>query len=277
MVLAGLMLTASFLAADTPPAAPEATEIMRRVAENQERAMADRAAWVFDQDVFVRLQRPGGKLAREETRKYVVAPSATGAHRKIVSVEGKILDGKKEISYNTAGFRTKNTDIDGALTDSFAREVMWHNRLGPMEFWFPLTAELQAKYKFTLEGQEKYQSYDAWRISYRENDGQGDWRGEALIEKNELQPILLTSEWASKVPLAVTMALGISIKQVGAKITYRRLAKDVWFPVTGGGEMKLRVLFFYDRTIAFRSTDSGFRKTDVQSSIEYEPGDSGPR
>ena len=88
MISAALLLTASLLAAETPDAA----EIMRRVAENQNRAEA-RASWVFDQNVFVRLQRPGGKLAREETRKYVVVPTEKGARRKIVSVEGKILDG----------------------------------------------------------------------------------------------------------------------------------------------------------------------------------------
>jgi hypothetical protein len=274
MVLAGLILTASLLATDVPAephAAPDAPEIMRRVAENQDRAMAARASWVFDQNVFVRLQRPGGKLAREETRKYVVVPTEKGARRKIVSVEGKILAGKKETTYDTAGFRTKDTDIDGALVDSFAREVMWHERIGPMDFWFPLTTKLQAKYDFKLEGEEKYQGYHAYRISYHEKGG--DWRGEALIEKNEFQPILMTSEWASKVPLAVTIALGTNIKQVGAKITYQRFDKDIWFPVTGGGEMKVRVLFFYDRTIAFRSTDSDFRKTDVQSSIKFESDD----
>ncbi len=150
---------------------------------------------------------------------------------------------------------------------------MWHYRLGPMDFWFPLTTELQRKYTFRLEGEEDYRGYDAYRISYRETDGQGDWRGEALIERNEFQPILVTSEWASKVPLAVTVMLGTNVQQVGAKISYQRFDKDVWFPVTCGGEMKLRVLFLYNRTIAFSSTDSDFRKTDVQSSVEFENED----
>ena len=150
---------------------------------------------------------------------------------------------------------------------------MWHDRLGPLDFSFPLTSELQKKYTFRLEGEENYDGHEAWRISYRETDGHGDWRGEALIDRNEFQPILVTSEWASKVPLAVTIMLGTNIKQVGAKITYRRFDKDVWFPVACGSEMKLRVLFLYNRTIAFSSTDSDFRKTDVQSSVEFENDD----
>ncbi len=54
---------------------PDAAEIMRRVSENLDREEAARAAFVYDQNVFVRLQRANGKLAREETRQYSVAPT----------------------------------------------------------------------------------------------------------------------------------------------------------------------------------------------------------
>src|SRR5580692_4021541 len=99
---------------------PDAGEIMRRVSENVDRAQAARAAWVYDQDVFVRLKRANGKLAREESRQYTVVPTDKGAQRKLVSVEGKILEGKKEIPYSEAGYRTKDADIDGGLVDTFA-------------------------------------------------------------------------------------------------------------------------------------------------------------
>ena len=91
IIASGLLLPAALLATETP----DAPEIMPRVAKNQNRTQP-RASWVFDQNVFVRLQRPGGKLAREKNRKYTVAPTEKGARRKIVSVEGKILDGNKE-------------------------------------------------------------------------------------------------------------------------------------------------------------------------------------
>ncbi len=64
MMSAGFLFAASLLAAQAPEGSPDATEIMHRVAENQQRAHAARAAWVFNQDVFVRQQRTGGKLAR---------------------------------------------------------------------------------------------------------------------------------------------------------------------------------------------------------------------
>ena len=265
-LLAALIVAGSCLAAN-----PGALEIMRRVAENQDRGLAARATWVYDQDVFVRLQRAGGKLAREETRRYVVAPTEKGAGRKLAGVEGKIREGSREIKYTSPGFRSKNADIDGALVDSFAQEINWRkDTLGPVEFLFPLSAGHQDQYTFTLDGEEQYQGFDAWRISFRGNAGEDDWRGDLLVEKNEFQPIILTSHWAGKIPLSVRLVLGVTVKQVGAKFTWRRMEKDIWFPVTAGGEMKLRVFFLYARTIAFRSVSSGFRKAEVQSSVEYE-------
>ena len=247
---------------------PDAVEIMRRVGENVDRATAARAQWVYDQNVFVRLKRANGKLAREESRQYTVVPGGKKAQRTLVKVEGKILEGKKEIGYSEAGYRTKDTDIDGALVDSFAREMLWRDdSLGSIKYWFPLEAKNLEKYTFRLEGEERYHDYDVYRISFRAKED--EWAGEVLIEKNELQPVLVTSAWTGKVPTAVTIALGTNVKQIGAKITYKRFDKDVWFPVQCGGEVKLRVLFLYARTIAFSASNAEFRKTDVQSSVEF--------
>ena len=41
---------------------PDAMEIMRRVSENVDHAQAARLAWVYDQDIFVRLKRANGKF-----------------------------------------------------------------------------------------------------------------------------------------------------------------------------------------------------------------------
>jgi hypothetical protein len=259
-----LLLMVPALQAQTP----DAGEIMRRVSENVDRAQAARLAWVYDQDVFVRLKRANGKLAREESRQYTVAPTEKGAQRKLVKVEGKILEGKKEIAYTEAGYRLKDADIDGGLVDTFARELMWRrDSMGPMVYWFPLESKNLEKYAFKFAGEERYRDYDVYRITFRQKED--SWEGEALIERNEFQPVLVTSAWTGKVPTAVTIALGTNVKQIGAKITYKRFDKDVWFPVQTGGEMKLQVLFLYARTIAFSATNRDFRKADVQSSIEF--------
>ncbi len=246
---------------------------MRRVSANIDRAETARARFVYDQDVFIRLQRANGKPAREESRQYAVVPTKKGATRTLVQLQGKIFDGKKEIDYNQAGYRRKNVDIDGALVDSFAREVAWRRSAIPNMGWFPFESKDLERYTFALRGEENYRGYDVYEISFRETgDEDGPWEGEALIERNEFQPVLVTTAWIGHVPAAVKIGLGTNLQHIGARITFQRFDKDVWFPVSCGGELKLRVLFLYARTVAFRSVNSGFRKADVRSSIEFEEG-----
>jgi hypothetical protein len=251
------------------PLTPE--DIMCRVAENQERAEAARAAYVYDMNVFVRLKRANGKLAREEDRSYVVAPGPKGASRKLLKVSGKILDGKKEIAYTDAGHKTGNMDIDGAITGSFARELLWRrDNSGPMVGWFPLTRRRMKHYDFTFEGEERYRDSDVYKVSFVENDDEDCWSGEALIDRREFQPVLISTAWTCKIPGAVKFLLGTNVQQVGAKITYRRFEDGVWFPVDCGGEMKFRVLFLYARTLAFSGRNADFRKADVKTSIAFD-------
>ena len=264
------------LVAPLPGVKPSIEDIVCRMAENQERAEKAREAYVYDMKLFVRLKRANGKLAREESRDYVVAPGATGASRKLTKVDGKILEGKTTIAYNEAGYKNKNLDIDGDLTDSFAKELLWREDStdGPTVGWFPLNRGHIKHYDFQLEGEEKYRDYDVYRVTFQsQKDGHDDgdcWSGEALIERTEFQPVLITTSWSCHIPGAVKVLLGTNIQQLGAKIVYQRFAPGVWFPVNCGGEMKLRVLFLYARTIAFSGRNEGFRKTDVTSSVQFD-------
>lgn len=251
--------------------APDADEIMRRVAANQARSAEARRNYVYDMNVFVRMKRANGKTAREESRDYVVAPDAKGAKRKLLKVEGRIFEGKNAREYHEAAYRAKDMDIDGAVTDSFAREVMWRKgEMGVMIDWFPLTEERRAKYRFRLEAEERYREYDVYRVSYEETGEDACWKGEALVEKSSFQPVLVASDWGCKIPTAVKILLGTTVSHIGAKIAYERFDGDVWFPVNCGGELKVRVLFLYARTIGFAAKNAGFRKTDVSSTIDFE-------
>ena len=80
-----LILFAVRSPAEEPP--PPAAEIMRRAAENMDRAKTERALYVYDQNVFVRMKRGNGKTAREESRDYVIVPGEKGAKRKLVKLE----------------------------------------------------------------------------------------------------------------------------------------------------------------------------------------------
>ena len=261
-----LLLCAVAVSAQTP----DPGEIMRRVAENSARAQTARGSWVYDQEIFVRLKRSNGKLAREEIRQYTVAPTEKGAERRLDNVEGSVLEGNRRISYTEPGFRTKEMDIDGAIVGNIAKELMWRrDSLGLMEYWPPTEPANLARYVFQYAGEEHYRDYDVYRIDFHSKDKEDPWEGEALIERNEYQPVLVTSAWTGKIPAAVTLLLGTSVKHIGCKTVYKRFDKDLWFPIQTGGEMKVRALFLYSRTIAFSGNNRDFRKTDVQSSVEF--------
>lgn len=247
-----------------------ADDIMCRVAENQQRAQAERAAYVYDMNIFVKLQRPHSKLAREESRDYTVAPTPAGAVRELRKLEGTIQEGDRRITYTDPKFRYKGMDVDGEITESFANDLLWKKDTNYASVnWFPITRDRMEHASFRLEGEELYHDYPVYRIAWQEHDEHECWTGEALIEKTEFQPVLITTAFSCKLPAAVKILLGTNVTRLGAKISYQRFAKDVWFPVTCGGEMKLRVLFLYSRTIAFSARNTGFRKTDVQSAIEF--------
>jgi hypothetical protein len=95
----------------------------------------------------------------------------------LVKVEGKILEGKKEVAYSEAGYRQKDVDIDGAIVDSLAREIMWRqNSMGLMAYWGPLESKNLEKYAYKLEGEERHHDYDVYRITFREKEDK--WEGE---------------------------------------------------------------------------------------------------
>lgn len=268
MKLCGLLLISVRLCL----AAPSAEEIMRQVAANQERARSARERYVYDMGVFVRLKRANGKTAREEQRSYTVTPAATGADGALRTVDGKIFEGGSVRAYHEAAYRTKDSDIDGAITNQFAHDLLWRKgAFGPAMNWFPVDKDGISGYTFQLRGEEKYKDFDVYRMAFRGNEHADNcWRGEILVERNELQPVLVTTEWACRIPLAVQAMLGTSVKQLGTKISYERFDKDLWFPVKCGGEMKFRVLFLYARTIAFSAINSDFRKTDAVSSVKFD-------
>ena len=105
----------------------------------------------------------------------------------------------------------------------------------------------------------------------KDRDGERPWEGEALIHQTGYQPLLITSRLSVKIPLAVKVVLGTDIQHLGFKLTYAKFGEGVWFPVTYGGEMKIRALFFYARRIGISMQNSDFKRSDVKSTVKYEP------
>ena len=257
-----------------------AGDIMARVADNQNRAEEIRTAFVYHQDVLVRIKRTNGKLAREEYGEYTVTPTEKGTKRERTLFKGKYVDGGKEVEFHKPGYEHKNVDIDGdlagSLLDSFGGDKK--SRDGIDRDLFPLTSHQQRRYNFRLEGTEEYKGMPVYRITFSpkktpnildDDDNDESWKGEVLVHCHEYQPVLVTTTLAAKIPLVVKTVLGTDIKHLGFKVTYQKFDEGVWFPVAYGGEFKVKALFFYSRNIGLSMHNSGFQKAHVDSKVTF--------
>ena len=253
--------------------------IMLRVAMNQDRSQEMRTAFVYHQNVMVRLQRKNGKLAREEYAEFTVTPSAKGASREQTVFHGKYVDHGKEVPFEKSGFEHKGIDIDAdfakSLLEDFGNDK--DSRDGVDHDCFPLTSKEQAKYSFHLNGTEDYRGTPVYRINFTpkhkpsifDDDDNGEWAGEVLVDQKEFQPVLVTSSLAWKIPGWVKVMFGTNVQQLGFKVSYKKFDDGLWFPVNYGGEFKLKVLFFYSRRIGLSMQNSGFQRAAVDSKVSF--------
>lgn len=258
-----------------------AEAIMARVAENQDRAEEMRTSFVYRQSVLVRLNRSSGKLAREEYSEYTVTPLAKGVKKERTLFSGKLVDGRKTVEFHEPGWEHKSIDIDAALTREMADELTDDKRSkdGIARDLFPLRSRQQREYAFKLEGTESYRGVAVYRITFEpkvkhsglDMDEGGAWAGEVLVHQQEYQPVLVTSHLAAKILLWVKTALGTDIQQLGFKISYQKFDQGLWFPVTYGGEFKVRALFFYARRVGISMQNSGFQRAQVESKVAFAP------
>jgi hypothetical protein len=255
----------------------DVAQIMARVAANQQTARIARQNYVYRQEQTIRMRRVNGKLAREQRAEYVVTPGKDGFEKKLAKFEGKYEFKGKYVPYDHPDYKYKDVDIDGDLIQDMAQDMMddRKSRDGLGHDLFPLTAEEQRKYDFRLVGKEVYRERPVYRVAFQPRRGaHGDeddptWKGEALIDAEEFQPVMLETSLAEQIPLAIKLLLGTDIKGLGFSVTYRKFADGVWFPVSYGGEFEVRGLFFYRRKVSVAMQNSDFRKTDVQSTLVY--------
>ncbi len=265
--------------------AQTAEEIMARVAENQDRAQSARSSFVYHQNLLVRMKRANGKLAREETRDYTVTPGEDSSRKKLTHLAGKYEKNGEVFEYSKPEFRHKDVDVDGEIVESLAKEFAndRKSRDGVDRDMFPLTAKQQRGYAFRLRGKEKYRDAEVFRVTFEprgkrsgvnvfdmDEDHDNCWAGEALIDTKEYQPVLVTTHLANGVPLVVKTLLGTDLKQVGFKVSYRKFDEGLWFPVTYGGELKVRALFLYARSLSISVVNSEFQRTNVKSAVTFD-------
>lgn len=143
---------------------------------------------------------------------------------------------------------------------------------------FPLTSKEQASYNFELAGQERLNGRDVYHVVFRPKDRQDfGWRGDAYIDRNEYEPVLVTTGMSRKVPFAVRTFLGTNFPGLGFTVTYAPQPDGNWFPVTFSTEFKMEVLFFFRREVIVDAQNLDFEKTHSDSKIVGDVTPVGPQ
>ncbi len=248
--------------------APAIEEILKKIAESQETSQQARQQIVYTQYVHAKLLRANGKLAREEKRTYTVTPTAKGFERKLEKFEGRYERKGELIGYGEPGFNCKGFDIDGELIDDLIDD--WTGKEGSRDGvdkdLFPLTGEHQKKYEFQATGPYKI----AFAPRKKEPDSP-PWKGEVAVDPETLYPRTMNSTFAYKIPMAVKIIFGISLRQLGYSVTYDKAIDNLWFPVSSGTEFSLRVLFGYARTLTLSMRNYDFRRASAESTVKFDP------
>jgi len=257
-----------------------AESIMAKVAENQDRAQAARAEFVYKQHIQIRMKRGNGKFAREEVRDYTVTPTEKGFKKELTHFVGKYESKGRITEYDKPGFEYKDIDIDGDVISDLANDLANDkNGRDGIATGFPLTQRQQQRYVFHLDGKENYRSAEVYKVSFKprksslvdcDDDENACWSGEVLVDAKEYQPLLVTTFLSKGVPILVQTLLGTNIRHLGFKLTYQRFDEGLWFPVTYGGEFEVRAVFFYKRRFAVALTNSGFQRAEVTSKVQFE-------
>ena len=252
-------------------------EILARVGENQERSELARARIVYQQQVLVRLLAGKGRVTREEMHLYTVTPTPDSTKKQLDRFEGRLLHKGEMLPYAEPHFERTAVDGDAIVSEVLLDFVNEDGKDGLDDSFFPLTPREQQRYVFTLLDEERVDGRDVYRIAFEpRKKGKDDdfdraiWEGEAFVDKEQFQPVFVTTNMARKVPLAVRTLLGTNFKQIGFALHYREVEDGVWLPVSYGGEFRIKAVFFYNRTATIALENRDFRRTDVESTVEFE-------
>jgi len=273
------------------PAPPTAEAIMAKVAANQDRAEDARRHYVYIQHAKV-VSRKGKTIMCEEITDSRITPTESASTAELLKLDGRLLHKGKYITYtelsptqnrnaseqNKTQVEAEGKDLTINLDDDDTdRDIVENMRAnltrnkskdGIGSRLFPLTSKAQADYLFHLAGKERINGHDVFHIDFRPKvkDDYG-WKGDAYIDIQSFQPVVVRTVMSRKVPLAVRTLLGTNVPGLGFSIVYAAQPDGVWFPVNFGTEFRLRILFFFSREITINAENHDFEKTHVDSKI----------
>ena len=279
-------LVAAAQQAVVPIALPlSADGIMARVAANQDSAERERRHFVYVQHARVQ-SRKGKTVLCEEISDARIVPSAAGSQVVLLKLDGRYLRKRQYVTYSAlpppagasdrerpAGANvtvdTAEDGLDRSLVESLRASLTSDDtRDGLAARLFPLTSRVQAEYVFRLIGQERMNGRNVFHIAFRPKDKDtSNWKGEAYIDDEAFEPVVVSTEMAEQLPFAVHTLLGTSLPGLGFTVTYEPQADGTWFPSTFGTEFKIHVLFFFSREIVIEARNRDFERTHVTATI----------
>lgn len=274
------VLFIAILLCGSSPLWPQATQpltadqIMARVAANQDRAEELRKEYVYKQHIHVASRKTNGKLMREETTDYDVFPQVQESSNKLRQLLGKYWSKGQYLSYS--GEPSPDSDsLDGDLVRDFRDDLVDVNERKSKDGLacdlFPLSSKEQAQYTFRLLGEQTLNGRNVYHVGFAPKDKSDiTWKGEAFIDKEDLQPVTVFTKLSRRIPFLVRTALGTDLPGLGFSVTYKRQPDGVWFPASFGTEFRLRAVFFINRDISISMQNSDFEKTHVDSAIHYQ-------
>lgn len=294
-----LALSIPLVAQDKPLTADE---IMARVATHQDAADVERSHYVYVQHSRV-ISRNGKTVRCEEITDSRVTPAPSGSTQTLLHLDGRVLQGKQYVTYHELPKPHAKPEIPDDLKDDESlskqerrkrrearRKLEQADDDGPMDQdlvenlrknltnntskdgfsagLFPLTSKAKDKYIYALKGRERRNGRDTYHLTFTPKDKDDfGWRGDAWIDTEAFQPVMVQTAMAKNIPFAVRIMLGTSVPGLGFAATYAPQPSGTWFPVSFGSEFKINVLFFFHRTILIASENRDFEKTHVESRI----------
>jgi hypothetical protein len=302
-LISAFLLSSYFCIAENKPPekqqVPSADSVMNQVAVNQDAAEAERAHYIYVQHAKMASRR-GDMIMCEEITDYRFAPSVDGSNEQLLKIDGRFLRQHSYVPYTAllprdedkpkepakdsdkSGKKSKtdkdkdpvdDPNSDETIDRDIVENTRWNlihdnSKDGINAHLFPLTSKDQAGYTFRMIGRERLNDRDVFHIAFRpkKKDDFG-WSGDAYIDTTALQPVLVSTGMARKIPFVVRTLLGTNLPGLGFTVTYAPQPDGVWFPITFSTEFKIHVLYFFHREIILNAENRDFEKTHVTSRI----------
>jgi hypothetical protein len=272
MVFLSLLVTTVCMAQNPPPESAQpltASEIMARVAENQDRSEALRKQYVYKQHIRIVSHKPKGKLLREETADYDVVPMPDKTEKQLKQLTGRYLHKGKYQDFKGEPAPEEDS-LDGILIKSFRDDLANDkSKDGLGKDLFPLTSEEQKAYDFKLLGLMTEDGHSVYHIKFWPKDkDEITWAGEAYIDATEFEPVRVFTKLSRRIPFFVRTLLGTDLPGLGFNVVYQSQPDGVWFPATFGTEFRIHAVFFINRDVSIALENSAFEHTHVESRMK---------